>query len=405
LNDILKSREFIPRLVKSMTKNNFLILGIFLGLFVLLACKPNDTAPLSETENTISRQEARDDSLELVAAYARQALIKNSVPSSLETEAVSSAASLDAADDPALWIHPTEPEQSIIIGSNKKGGLHLYNLEGRELAYFPVGNINNVDVLNDFPLGYQTISLVGGSNRSDQSIDLFSLDPDGPQLEDVADGDLAIDTTKIDDIYGFCFFRSEQTGRSYAFVNGKNGRLQQFELLATESAKVSIRLVREVQFDSQVEGMVADNLYGKLYVGEEDGGIWKLSAEPEGGDAKTLLEMSTESNPNISFDIEGLTLYEKGDDGYLIASSQGNFSYAVFERQDSNAYVTSFVIQANEAVDGVEETDGIEAVSAPLGSAFPQGIFMAQDGFNHEGDSLAAQNFKVVDWREIAVHL
>ncbi|MCB0839146.1 MAG: phytase, partial [Bacteroidetes bacterium] len=189
---------------------------------------------------------------------------------------------------------------------------------------------------------------------------------------------------------------------SYVFINGKNGRLQQFELVVNENNQVTTQLVREVQFEGQVEGMVADNEYEVLYVGEEDHGIWRLSASPDGGDHKQLIPMSTEENPDISFDIEGLALYKKWNEGYLIASSQGNFSYAVFDRKEPNTYITSFIIKANGEIDGVEETDGIEAINLPFGKAFPEGIFIAQDGFNYKGDSLEAQNFKIIDWRVIS---
>lgn len=38
----------------------------------------------------------------------------------------------DSADDPAIWIHPSDPAQSLIIGTDKAngGGLTSYNLDG-----------------------------------------------------------------------------------------------------------------------------------------------------------------------------------------------------------------------------------------------------------------------------------
>ena len=148
--------------------------------------------------------------------------------------------------------------------------------------------------------------------------------------------------------------------------------------------------------------MVADEDFGVLYVGEEDRGIWKMLAEPDGGDRRTLLAMSGEDNPNIAYDVEGLTLYKiNGSGGYLLASSQGNFSYAIFERGGDNRYLGSFKITDAETVDGVEETDGIDAVSTPLGKNFPKGLFAAQDGFNYNGGQLQRQNFKLVSWEKI----
>lgn len=380
--------------------------GIYLSsvLFFFGCQSVSRDQPVSEEEQ-VARQEAREDSLELVAAFKRQDQIPFSAIPAFETEAVKAEESLDAADDPAIWLNPEHPEKSILIGSNKQGGIHLYGMDGAELAYFPVGKINNVDVLSEFRLGEETVALVGGSNRSDQSIDLFLLDPETHQLTDVAADPMKVDTAEMDDVYGFCFYQDTEHQRSYAFINAKNGRVQQFELAATEDGKVAAVKVRDIVFDSQVEGMVADPLYHVLYVGEEDAGVWKVSARPDEGDEKILLAESTEGNPAISFDVEGLTLYTKGEGGYLIASSQGNFSYAVFNRLPPHDYLTSFTLQSGDQVDGVEETDGIEAVSTPLGEQFPMGVFIAQDGFNHDGDSLRAQNFKVVDWREIDVLL
>ena len=45
------------------------------------------------------------------------------------TEPVPSAG--DAADDPAIWIHPDDPARSLVIGTDKKGGLEAYSLDGR----------------------------------------------------------------------------------------------------------------------------------------------------------------------------------------------------------------------------------------------------------------------------------
>jgi len=60
----------------------------------------------------------------------------------------------------------------------------------------------------------------------------------------------------------------------------------------------------------------------------------------------------------------------------------------------------SFRISENSAIgiDGVSNTDGIGVTSTFLGSAFPKGLFIAQDGSNSGGN----QNFKLVPWEKIA---
>ncbi|MNQ66364.1 3-phytase precursor [compost metagenome] len=160
--------------------------------------------------------------------------------------------------------------------------------------------------------------------------------------------------------------------------------------------------MRDFAFASQVEGCVADDATGQLYVGEEDVGLWRLSAEPDGGAAMTMLARITE-NQALKDDMEGVGLYDLGDGrGYLVASSQGNDSYAVFRREGDQAYLGSFIVVADGArgIDGVSETDGLDVTSRNLGPGYEHGAMIAQDGRNVlPGEN---QNFKYVPWKSIA---
>ena len=55
----------------------------------------------------------------------------------LETDMVDTDG--DSADDPEIWIHPNELSKSRIIGTNKKGGLIVYDLQGKQQQLYPVG--------------------------------------------------------------------------------------------------------------------------------------------------------------------------------------------------------------------------------------------------------------------------
>lgn len=375
------------------------LLPVLFVLFLMVACSPKQS--LDNSSETAADIEAREDSLEMVAAYKKQERIEYQVTPDAETKAVLAGIADDAADDPAVWINRRNPSESMVIGSNKRGGIATYDLQGKELGYYPVGNINNVDVAYGIRLADKVIDIVGGSNRSDQSIDLFWVDPESRNLTDISARPFLMDSTLMDDVYGFCFYQSPKSGHTYAMLNAKNGRFQQYLIRPANDGLIDLQLVRDVKFDSQVEGMVADNELGILYIGEENRGVWKMEAEPDGSEERKLIPMTGEDNPNIAYDVEGLTLYTKGDAGYLLLSSQGNFSYAVFDRLGDNEYLFSFKVMGEGAIDGIEETDGIQALSDSLSEAYPQGLFIAQDGFNYQGDTLAAQNFKLVDWRKI----
>lgn len=343
-----------------------------------------------------------------MAAYAGQALIGPAVEAAVETSATRATSLEDAADDPAIWRHPEDPARSLIFGSNKTGGIAAYDLSGNEVAYYPVGKINNIDILPGVPLADSTITLLGCSNRTEQSVNLFSVHPETGELTDVAKGALLVDSTEIDDIYGFCLGRAGST--IYAIINGKNGRMQQFSLL-NFGGKLELQLVRDIAFDSQTEGMVADDELGWLYVGEEGRGIWKLPLDPAddqaGSQVQSLVRAAEiDNNPALVADLEGITLAEMPDGrGYLVASSQGNFSYAVFDRADDNNYLGSFKISDGPATDGAEETDGLEVMTGSFGPQFPNGLLVVQDGFNFRGDTLLPQNFKLIDWGTVLQEL
>ena len=302
----------------------------------------------------------------------------------------------DAADDPAVWVNPADPSMSAIVGTDKQGGLLVYDLAGRQLQYLPVGEMDNVDVrpaADGFTLGGSPVVLVVSGNRSANTLAAFVLDPDTRQLRDVA-GDAISPGLEV---YGSCLYRSAATGKFYAFVDSKEGQVEQWELSDDGSGRVGGQLVRSFQVGSQVEGCVADDEAGWFYLGEETVGIWKFGAEPDAGEAGELIAPVSGSGPLVG-QVEGLTLaYGAGGAGYLIASSQGDSSFAVFRREGANAYVGSFKIVPGGGIDGTNETDGIDVSTANLGPSFPAGILVAHDGDN-DG---AAQNFKLVPLQNI----
>ncbi|MGE4587586.1 MAG: phytase [Mangrovibacterium sp.] len=316
-----------------------------------------------------------------------------------ETTPVPQPVGKDAADDPAIWIHPEDPGQSRIIGTDKKGGLAVYNLQGKQLFYYTDGNMNNVDVRPGFVLGTDTLDLVVASNRSTQSLSLYRIRKDGSLSNCAA---RLLTSQMIDKVYGICLYTSPVSGNFYVFVNSKRGEVEQWELFATDSL-IDARLVRSLKLETQVEGMVADDRHQTLFVGQEVAGIWKFNAEPDGGQQAVLLEKcSMNDNEQIRYDIEGLALYLlPGGEGYLVASSQGNYSYAVYERKSPHTYLGSFRITGGK-IDGAEETDGLDIYSYGLNEDFAHGLLVVQDGFNVDGEQAFPQNFKLVAWEDIA---
>ena len=315
------------------------------------------------------------------------------VRATLETSAVPVAD--DTADDPCIWIHPTDPALSTIIGTNKNvgGGLHVYDLNGREIQFTGDGRMNNVDIRYNFPLDGERVALVTAGERSRNTIAIYKVNPETRSLEDVAVRDIPLG---LEEVYGSCMYHSPVDGQYYALVNDKTGRIEQWRLFDDGEGLVDGELVRTLSVPSQPEGCVGDDILAVLYVGEEEAGIWKFGAEPNDPvEGRMIDRVGTHTVP----DVEGLTIYYADDStGYLIASSQGNNTYVLFTREADNKYVGTFRIVDSDQIDGTSDTDGIDVTNVSLGPVFPEGVFIAQDGDNPG----ANQNFKCVPWGVIA---
>lgn len=367
----------------------FLISGI-----VLTACH----------QHSEPQQQEENDSLSYIEKYYRdcknlQEAIALSVHARVETKPIVSPQP-DVADDPAIWIHPEDRSKSTIIGTNKENGLHVYNLQGTELYHYPIGATNNVDVRYGFPLNGNRIDLAGCTNTSINGLSLMKIDPKNGALSPIQAEEMRLDTSIMDHVYGFCLYKSPKTGKYFAFMNAKNGKIRQYEILPTADSLLTTTLVREFDVPTKPEGMVADDEKGLLYVCEEDRGVWLFNAEPDASDMGSLI-FSLKEHHTATKDLEGISIYyaAKGK-GYILISSQGNFSYIVLDRSN-HEYLFSFKVGEGE-LDGIEDTDGLDVINLPMGGQFPHGLFVAQDGFNTDNGKNLQQNFKLVGWEAIA---
>jgi 3-phytase len=198
-------------------------------------------------------------------------------------------------------------------------------------------------------------------------------------------------------------YRSDSGAFYVIATNNEDGRLRQWRLI-DRNGRIGLELAREIAVGSQAEGCVADDELGHLYVAEEDVGLWKYSAEPDGGAARTRIDHV--GGGHLVPDIEGVSIYYGADGtGFLVASNQGDNDYVVYRREAPNEYLGKFGIIADRTrgIDGVSDTDGLEVVSVALNSQFPGGLLVVQDGSN---DLPAAnQNFKYVSWRDVVTAL
>lgn len=284
---------------------------------------------------------------------------------------------------------------------------------------------NNVDLVYGFELGNRSVDLAIASDRANDTLAIFTVDPNTQRLTDITSEDITPSIFGIDDgeqtAYGLATYTSPSSGKSYVFVSQREGdQVAQLELVEDGEGKIKAELVRTLTVpipeggeleDAQVEGMVADRELGYLYVGQENFGIWKFSAEPDGSTTGELIEQVKPEGSNLEADVEGLTIYYGNNGtGYLLASSQGDNTFAAYTREGDNTYLGNFRVGESNGIDSVENSDGADVINVSLGPQFPFGLLVTHDGSNDpallvEDDGElenASTNFKFVPWQNVA---
>ncbi|MCR2834737.1 phytase [Parerythrobacter lacustris] len=288
----------------------------------------------------------------------------------------------DAADDPAIWRNAADPAKSLIVATDKKGGLYVYDLAGKQKSFLPAPGLNNVD-LAELPDGRVLVAASDRSDLANARIHLSLLDIVTGELEPAGSHPVG-----PGEAYGICFGGVTGEGEVTVYSAPKNGVIYDSRLLPGSPVAMTRTLAT---VPTQPEGCIADPRTGTLYIGEEDAGIWAIDTE---NGAKRLV--AAVDNKVLVADVEGLAIAPQGSDGgYLVASSQGDNAYSVF-RLPGMEPVGRFRIAAG-TFGATEETDGIELDIRSFGPAYPAGLFIAQDGQN----APAAQNFKLVSWQDV----
>lgn len=317
-------------------------------------------------------------------------------------ESASSDRPGDTMDDPAIWVHPTQPEKSLVLGTNKRWGLLSFNMRGEQVQALPSGRINNVDLRQQVMLGGKKRDIAVATIRDNDSLAFYEINPQGKIVE------YPNQATDLVDIYGMCLY--QDADNLYVFANEKSGRIAQYRV-DWQANGPSIKLLRDIHTPSQVEGCVADETQHALFIGEEDKGIWRFNAKANGG---TQGELIIKAEGDLVADVEGIALYlgaqiqgKKQD--LLVVSSQGNNSYILYQAQPPYAQVGRFRIGMNlngvengreTSIDASSETDGLAVTHLSVGQgAWQQGMLVVQDGHNHLPDN--NQSFKWLPWNSI----
>lgn len=331
------------------------------------------------------------------------------------------------------------------------------------------GRLNNAEVIYDFSLNGKNVDLVVLSDRGLDKLAIYTIDINADQLLTYVTAPTAplIFSYNQEEInagntaYGLA---TATTDRTMAFVSqNSETRVAQLEIFDNGDGTITYKNMANLDFPEKyvlpdnsvwtpcsdddgehphLEGMVADTENNALFLAQEDVGIWKINLSDAANSqdwqliskvndygvpySRTWSDAEDEyicqldknkdkdyGNDHLIADAEGLTLYDGGEGkGYLLASSQGDNTIAMFNRSAPYEYITSFTVGDGE-VDGVDETDGMMVVNANFGKEFSQGVLIMQDGDNQPPKNTPAKpgvhrestNFKYVSWENVATAL
>lgn len=367
------------------------------------------------------------------------------VPQALAATAVLETPTIGSpgdADDPAFWLDPTDPTKSYVIGTAKNTGLRVYDLSGNELqSYLTPGRVdgvasrlNNVDVQYGFRMfDGSRADLAVFTDRGQDTLRVFRINRIGTPLTEITGYNRLFPVQPMANQatgYGMALWRDAASDKLYTFVAQRGGSgaggaikghsIAQFEMVALAGGLVTSQFVRSWDlptsykganlltgttpngdsFSPQSEGMVVDQQTGMVYIGQEDVGIWALNARTGTMSTTPLIETKYfDPGSPLEADVEGLTIrYGKDGSGLVLASSQGDSTFAVFDRK-TFGYLGSFSIGAG-SLDGVQHSDGADVTSYGL-PGFEAGLFVTQDGENTDGGDILGTNFKYVKWSDI----
>lgn len=355
---------------------------------------------------------------------------KAETPPVLDTGELPAGARGGDADDPAIYVHPTDRSKGLVVAALKEGGLDVYNLAGQVVqSITPAGvRYNNVDVAYNVPLGNERIDIAVASDRFKDNLAIYRINPATGQLSEIGDQANPLIFTPAGQqpnqettAYGLALYRSPTSGKTFAFVSQREAdTVVQLELTDNGAGKLRYAQVRSFKLpiptggeleDAQIEGMVADGPKQILYIAQENVGIWKVGAEPGTATAPTIVDRVYPGGGNLKADAEGLTIYYTSNGkGYLLASSQGDNTFAVYTREGANTYLGSFRVGDATGIDGVQESDGADIINLPLGPNYPSGLLVVHDGSNDpavlvkdDGElENISTNFKFVSWGDVA---
>jgi 3-phytase len=287
------------------------------------------------------------------------------------------------SDDPAIWVNPKDPGQSLVIGTDKdeNGALYVFDLKGKSIPEKTVHGLkrpNNVDIAYGLTLGGKKLDIAVTTERMTHKLRIYSL----PDMTPIDNGGISVyegeTGTMFRDLMGIALYTTA-SGDIYAITGRKTGPadnyLWQYLLEDDGTGKLKATLKRKFGKYSgkkEIEAIAVDNEMGYIYYSDEQFGVRKYYADPKKGNE----ELAVFAKAGYTEDNEGISLYKTSDStGYIVVSDQSANHFKVYSREgiknaNDHALITSIPTSTNQS-------DGSDIYSKHLNDDFKHGIFVA----------------------------
>lgn len=331
-------------------------------------------------------------------------------PATLQPVLVTEPVAVDS-DDPAIWVNPEDPSQSLVVGTDKGGSLYVFDLEGRiipDKTFSTGGRFNNVDVEYGLELGGEAVDIAVATDRPVRLLRVLRL----PEMTPIDNGGIAVFEGETGDAglpMGIALYKRPVDGAVFAVVSRKTGPsgsyLWQYRLEDDGSGQVKGTKVREfgtfsdvtslndegVPEIGEIESVAVDDALGYVYYSDELAGVKKYLADPDAPGAE--VELALFGTDGFADQREGISIYAiDGGTGYILVSDQQGNAFRIFRREGEAGRPHDHRLVKAVRV-ATNESDGSEVTSAALGSRFPSGLFVAMSD---------NRTFHYYSWEDIA---
>jgi 3-phytase len=322
--------------------------------------------------------------------------------------ALASAAVADDADDPAIWINRADPARSLVVATNKVkapgGALYVYALDGTvKQVVASLDRPNNVDVEYGLATPGGPVDIAVAAERLQSRLRVYRIDASG--LAPIDGGGVPVlqgETAEAAMPMGISVYRRQKDGALFAIVAPKTGPatgyLWQYRLAFDERAgavrATMVRRFGRYSGTGEIEAVAVDDERGYVYYADEEFGIRKWHADPDAGGADR--ELAVFGTNGFTQQREGIAILETADGGYVVCNDQipGRSVLHVFPRDGQPGRPHDHEPALASIVTAADTTDGIDAVSRPLGPRFPRGLLVMMNS--------AGRNFQFYDAGAIA---